>query len=96
MPSTDSVEIQSSSKPIIELPDHLKLLLDCNPPDLSSEDTQKLRDLLLEFQDIFSPPEGPLGHTELEEHEINTGNHKPVKIPLIEFPGLREKSLIRK
>lgn len=69
-----------------EFPDHLKCLLDGCPTDLTSENKQKLKDLIVEFQDIFSSPEGPLGRTQLVEHEINTGNQKPVKIPPRRLP----------
>lgn len=81
--STEHVGEKTSGN---EFPDHLKGLLDGCPTDLTSENKQKLKDLIVEFQDIFSSPEGPLGRTQLVEHEINTGNQKPVKIPPRRLP----------
>ncbi|MEW8092744.1 MAG: reverse transcriptase domain-containing protein [Candidatus Thiodiazotropha endolucinida] len=73
----------SSSK---ELPKHLHILTENASPKLSADEKQKLSDLLIQYQDIFIPPDGTLGHTDLVEHEIETGDHKPIKIPPRRIP----------
>ena len=68
----------SSSK---ELPMHLHILIENASTKLSIDEKQKLSDLLIQYQDIFIPPDGTLGHTDLVEHEIETGDHNSIKIP---------------
>lgn len=45
---------------------------------LKTEQKEDLRDLLKDFWSLF---DGHLGHTSLGEHEINTGDAKPVHLP---------------
>jgi len=40
--------------------------------DLTDDQTAHLQALLLEFSDVFSTPEGPLGHTNVVKHFIHT------------------------
>ena len=59
------------------LPEHLQPLLD--RVDLKGPEKQQVRDLLIEFQSVFAEPEGALGRTTRAKHEINTGDHPPIK-----------------
>ncbi|XP_077966887.1 uncharacterized protein LOC144420917 [Styela clava] len=62
-----------------ELPEHLKKLVD-DPEDLTVEQRQSVRDLLVEFQDIFAGPDGKLGRTSVVKHKIKTSTSEPIKV----------------
>ncbi len=53
--------------------DKIESILD---PSLQGEDRCKLKNLLLEFSDVFDEH---LGHANILTHEINTGNSTPIK-----------------
>ena len=74
----------------VELPDHLKTLLENTSPDLTKIEKQKLSDLLLEFQDVFMTPGGKLQQTHLAEHFIDTGDTKPFKMPCRRIPMFKK------
>ena len=69
-----------------QLPAHLQVLLDNASTKLSQEEKHQLSNLLIQYQDIFMSPDGTLGHTDLVEHEIDTENCKPIKIPPRRIP----------
>ena len=73
----------SSEKQTIfeDLPEHLHELIQKSSSDLTFENKEKLKDLLIEFQDVFVGPDGNLGQTGIVKHKINTGTAKPVKVP---------------
>ena len=48
---------------------------------LAPRDQGHLRDLLEEYQDIFSTEGKQLGKTSLVQHTISTGSHRPIKQP---------------
>ena len=61
-------------------------LLDKLADDLTQQHRNKVNDLLNEFDLIFS--EGPydMGRTELVEHTVDTGNHRPIRQGLRRHP----------
>ena len=59
------------------LPEHLQDLFDRSSRD--EEQKQKLKDLLLEFQDVFADGNGRIGRTNLINHRCDTGDTKPIK-----------------
>jgi hypothetical protein len=70
-----------------EIPDHLKDLYDKSCEHLSLEQTDKLAEVLIKHQSVFSKSPHDLGCTDLVEHAIVTGNAKPInqrpyRIPL--------------
>ena len=89
------------------LPQHLQALYENSITSLSNSEKQEYRTFLLTYQDVFSKDEWDLGQTNLAEHEIDTGSHKPVKQPPRRVPialadeerkaiaDLREKGIIR-
>ena len=48
---------------------------------LKTDEKEKLKELLVKFEDSFSKNEWDLGLTKLTVHPINTGNAEPVKQP---------------
>ncbi|CAC5367719.1 unnamed protein product [Mytilus coruscus] len=63
------------------VPEHLKPLFDSASENLTNPERNKLKSLMIEFQDIFGAPGKPLGQTNTAMHSIDTGNHPPIKLP---------------
>ena len=47
--------------------------------DLSPIEEKKVVEVVCEFSDVFAINAEELGHTELVQHTINTGDHPPIK-----------------
>ena len=63
-----------------ELPHHLRDLVDQTSGDLDGDQRRRLAEVLLEYTDIFPVPGDPLtGHTDVVEHDINTGDRSPIR-----------------
>ena len=62
------------------LPEHLKGLLDRVSDDLEYLERGQLAETLLEFVDLFPVPGSTLtGHTDAVEHNIDTGDSRPIR-----------------
>ena len=85
----------SGSSGNVKFPEFLQPLLDNLSTELDSEERQQVRGLLGEFQDVFRAPDGGLSQTDLAEHFIDTGDHKPFKQPCHRIP-LFKQPLVRK
>jgi hypothetical protein len=48
-------------------------------PELTSDEYKIAEEMLLPYADVFARPGGPLGRTTSIEHEIDTGDNKPVR-----------------
>ena len=63
-----------------ELPHHLRDLVNQTSGDLDGDQRCRLAEVLLEYADIFPVPGDPLtGHTDVVEHDINTGDRSPIR-----------------
>ena len=71
--------IQEKQAP--KVPEYMQPLMDTLPDELNAVQRQQVQALLVEFQDVFTAPDGQLGQTKLVQHKINTGDHAPIKIP---------------
>lgn len=59
----------------------------------SRDEIDKIKNVLRSFEDVISQYDGDVGRTDVARHEIDTGNHKPIKIPPRRVPfGLREEA----
>ena len=61
------------------IPSYLIPLVDGCRGKLDEEQIGKVTKLISEFTDIFSKSKDDLGHTNIEEHRIDTGNATPIK-----------------
>ncbi|MCP3871386.1 MAG: hypothetical protein GY703_25440, partial [Gammaproteobacteria bacterium] len=68
------------------LPEHLQKLYLDSSWKLEPDDQEKLKNLLIEFQDIFAKSEYDLGHFSAFEHTIDTGEATPIKLGLRRTP----------
>lgn len=64
---------------IPELPPHLKDLYTRSTAKLQENECTALRNLLIEYQDIFSKSDKDIGHTNIIQHTIDTGNVHPIR-----------------
>ena len=62
-----------------ELPSHLAKLYETSTTELSPDEQMKLKQLLIEYQDIFSKDDSDLGHFKEMKFKIDTGDSQPVK-----------------
>ncbi|XP_064633623.1 uncharacterized protein LOC135491580 [Lineus longissimus] len=100
---TDRIRAVGKGSPItpaqdMTLPKYLQPMLDGAKEALKSpQEETTLKELILEFSDIFSKDDADIGRTHLVEHEIDTGDAKPFKqaprkVPMA-FAGEELKSL---
>ena len=81
--------ISWEQNPIEELPEHLKPLI--NIEQLMEEQGRLLSGVVHKNQDLFASPDGPLGHTSLVKHTIDTGDARPLKRPPRRFPETQQR-----
>ena len=70
----------------LRVPEHLAGLLQKSSTDLNSSQREKVAELLIEFQDIFSRHDLDLGHFTGLTHKIDTGNARPIKCRMRRTP----------
>ena len=61
------------------IPSHMTELYSQGCEHLNSDQCQSLKKLLCEHSNLFSKHSGDIGHTNLVEHEIDTGDTRPFK-----------------
>ena len=75
-----------------ELPCHVQDLYERSVANLSNDnDKLKVKELLIEYSDIFSAHDNDLGLTDLIQHEIDTGDHHPIKVPPRSLPPAKRQ-----
>lgn len=87
----EPIENELSSE--LQLPQHLECLLEGVSPKITPEQKNKIKTLLIKFQDVFLGPDGRLGQTHVVKHTIDTGDALPIKIPPRRVP-LKHKEII--
>lgn len=68
------------------LPAHLVELFELSTKNLSNEQSEKFKSLLIENQNAFSKDPKDIGTTKLVEHNIDTGDARPIRIPPRRLP----------
>ena len=68
------------------LPVHLQELSEVSCDGLNVEQRQQVEDLLKAYADVFAASDCDLGHTSLMQHNIETGDSRPVKVPPRRIP----------
>ena len=64
----------------VELPDEIEKLVDEARSVINPQQIDKFRQLLIEYRDVFSTQEEPLGQCDVVQHEIKTEG-EPIKVP---------------
>ena len=60
---------------------------------LSTEETQQLKAVITEFSDVFALNDSELGCTDLVTHNIDTGDHKPIRQQPYRTPVIRRHKM---
>lgn len=73
-----------------ELPPHIQDLYNRSATNLHERECFSLKNLLVQYQDIFSKNDKDIGHTEIMQHSIDTGGvhpirQKPRRVPLFKM-----------
>ncbi len=69
-----------------KLPEHLKpLMLDLSE-DITIREREELAAAIYEYQDVFSSGPDDMGCTDLITHSIDTGEHRPIRLPPRRLP----------
>ena len=74
--------------------DQIQQILDGIDPDVPTEHRSRLRNLLVKYVDILSRDEFDMGLTDLIQHDIDTGQERPVRQALEEHRWCTIKLLI--
>ncbi len=85
--STEELEVKGER----EMPEYLRDMYEKAYKHLDQMQSEKVKQLILRFQDTFTHPDSPLGRASLVKHEIDTGNTAPIKqacrrLPLAQRP----------
>lgn len=76
------------------LPEELESMVGGAEDHLGTEDLQQFRDLLKQYQDIFSLKGQPLGRTDITLHDIEVGEADPIKCRMRRPPlGLKQEAM---
>ena len=59
--------------------DEVEGLVQRAAPHLNKEERRQLRAAMMACQQMFAPGKGDLGQTDTVQHQINTGDHPPIK-----------------
>lgn len=86
---------ESENEIIPDLPEHLQPLLEGLSDDLTESEVNRFKKLIHDYQTIFMSPGGKLGCTNLASHRIDTGDHKPIKLPPRRIP-LHQQEMVDK
>ena len=75
------------------VPPHLVSLFERSTADLGKAEAEQVRQLLVEYADVFSKGPMDLGHTDAVKHHIRTGNAPPIRQQPRRLPiALREEA----
>ena len=74
-----------------EMPEHIKDVWEANVTTLSVEQQKHFFNLLIKHQSVFAASKYDLGRTDLVQHEIDTGDHPPIKQPARRIPLNKRK-----
>jgi len=61
------------------LPEYMTDFFERSIKNLSFNQRKQIKELLIQYQHVFSKNSGDLGQTNLVQHKIDTGDSKPVK-----------------
>lgn len=73
-----------------ELPMHLQDLYARSIESLTNEEANRVKQVLVQYQEVFSKGDHDLGRTDLVQQEIKTGNSPPIKQPYRHLPQVQQ------
>jgi hypothetical protein len=80
-----------------ELPEHLKPLYNESIQQVGNKgDREKIKQMLVKYEDVFIEPGQPLSTTDRAEHAINTGEQKPIRQKATHVRPVAEEAIEKK
>ena len=80
-----------------DLPERLETIWKDAEPHLSKEESEEFKRVLIQYQGVFAKDQYDLGNFTAVKHSINTGDAKPIAIPLrrqpLHYAEVEEKEL---
>jgi hypothetical protein len=73
--------------------DYVASILAHADPQVTEEEREQLRPLLLKYREVFSQTEFDLGQTGLIRHRIETGESRPIRQPMRRFLPLHHEAI---
>ena len=68
------------------LPEHLQPLMEWISEDITTREREELAAAIYEYRDVFSSGPEDMGQTDLVTHTIDTGEHRPIRLPPRRLP----------
>jgi len=78
----DEVTEEVKKEEELSPPEALEKIMKQLPDEVTEEQREKVKSLLKEYRSIISTGEHDIGRTNLVEHRIDTGGHRPIRQPL--------------
>ena len=91
----ESITEDGTNVPVSSFPSHLESVLQSSSEHLTESQAIQVKDLLIQYQDVFISPNGKLGRNDWVKHKIDTGSSKPIKIPPRRVP-IKQREIIDK
>ena len=93
---TTECKIHPVNSDYAKVPEHIQELYDRSSRELVDNDRKLLKNLLIDFSDIFSKDSNDIGRTNWVKHDIDTGTEapfrqRPRRLPIAQQEALREQ-----
>ena len=87
---------EEKSQKTDNLPEHLVELYSRSIENLNENEQIKLKSLLKEYSDVFAKDSNDIGHTNVVQHHIDTGDESPIKqrprrLPMVHLEELKKQ-----
>ena len=69
-----------------DLPEHLQPLVEWISEDITTQEREELAAAIYEYRNVFSSGPEDVGQTDLVTHTIDTGEHRPIRLPPRRLP----------
>ena len=92
MVTMEAGEADEANEEVGEIPDHIEDLVARSVKGWSHLQQQAIKRLLIKHAEVFSKDEFDIGRTDLFEHEIDTGDAKPIRSALLCEGGARSQN----
>ncbi|XP_074658622.1 uncharacterized protein LOC141911531 [Tubulanus polymorphus] len=81
MDSNEENTCPDDEDPKTSVPDHVQQLYETSIEHLNPTEATRFAELLTKHSNAFSKTDEDLGQTDLVQHEVNTGDHAPIRQP---------------
>ena len=71
----------------------LNTLCEQGSADLTWQQSGQLRELLFDYWDIFAIKDQDRGRTGMVQHDIDTGDARPIRVHPVAWPGVSKRRL---